>query len=281
MTSNTKPAKTKEDIILTIVKVISILMMMCGIGVLIGFNVISWQSQIQAEQTVDRYREIYSSIDDEEKIRYRDQAIAYNQRLSGEQPAFELMNYEAQLLYLHEPMMSYLDIPKLGIKLPVYHGTAEQELMNGIGHLEGSSLPIGGIPSNCVLLGHSGMKNARMLDDLKEIEIGDKIVLWTLDDPYAYEVTDKVTVLPEVAETMVGLADGKDQVMLITCTPYGINTHRLVVTAERCEYDENAPEYAETAIRIDEHRELPLIIAAVLVISFLTPLIITKRRKKD
>ena len=76
MTSNTKPAKTKEDIILTIVKVISILMMMCGIGVLIGFNVISWQSQIQAEQTVDRYREIYSSIDDEEKIRYRDQAIA-------------------------------------------------------------------------------------------------------------------------------------------------------------------------------------------------------------
>ena len=281
MASAAKTPKTASDIVLTIIKVISVLMMVGGIGVLVAFNLSAWQTQREAEQTVDRYREIYASIADEEKIRYQNQAIAYNQRLAGEQPEFDLMDYNQQLLYLHEPMMSYLDIPKLGLKLPVYHGTEEQELMNGIGHLEGTSLPIGGVPSNCVLLGHSGMRNAKMLDDLKEIEIGDKIILWTLDDPYAYEVTRKETVLPEEAEQMLNLVPGKDQVMLITCTPYGINTHRIVVTAERVIYDPQDPGYTEAAIRVDEHRGLPLIVAVVLVVSFLAPLIITRRRKKS
>lgn len=130
-------------------------------------------------------------------------------------------------------VMGTLVIPKIKVAVPVYHGTGEEALQRGAGHLEATSLPVGGESTHAVLAGHNGLPSARMFDDLHELEIGDYFVMEVLGEDHAYRVTSIETVFPEETDSLI-VQEGKDLMTLITCTPYGINTHRLLVHAERC-----------------------------------------------
>lgn len=130
--------------------------------------------------------------------------------------------------------MGYVEIPTINVTLPIYHGTDESSLSRGVGHLLGSSLPIGGLGTHCVLTGHSGLSGQKMFSDLSQLKIGDVFYLKTLDETLAYMILDISTVLPEDTSKL-SIAPDQDTVTLVTCTPYGVNTHRLLVQGQRIE----------------------------------------------
>ena len=134
-------------------------------------------------------------------------------------------------------LMGFLEIPEIGVNIPIYHGTSEETLRKGAGHLAGSALPVGGESTHCVLTGHSGVAGNRLLSDLDRLEEGSGFRLHVLNETLAYTVTEIRTVLPYETEYLEPVP-GKDLCTLVTCTPYGVNTHRLLVTGERTEYTE-------------------------------------------
>lgn len=146
---------------------------------------------------------------------------------------YEILNLDGNGL------MGFIEIPSINIKLPVYHGTTDQVLEKGVGHLIGSSFPVGGENTHAVLTGHTGMRNAKMFTDLNEVKEGDLFFITILNEKLAYKVTDRNVVLPEDVSHLQ-IQEGKDLVTLITCTPYGVNSHRLLVTGERTKYSEEA-----------------------------------------
>ena len=277
-------ASKQNDRMRRAVRIVSALLVGGGLGMLAYLNGMDWYAQIVAEKHIQSFTAVYDDADDETRLEYKRQAQAYNDALAGKDTEMELLDYEDQLFYQHEPMMSYIEIPKISVRQPIYHGTAETELMAGVGHLQTSSLPIGGETSHCVLLGHSGMQHMRMFDDLGKLEAGDEFAIWTLNEPYAYRVYDTETVLPEEAEEMTELIEGRDIVTLITCTPYGVNTHRLLVHAERCPYV--AEEAVDTSIDVYvTERNVPLIAALAAIGTIGAGSIVAtakhKRRKKS
>ena len=152
-------------------------------------------------------------------------------------------NYFQVLNLGGDGVMGYVDIPKISVKIPIHHGTAESTLLKGVGHLEGSSMPIGGLGTHSVLTGHTGLANAKMFTDLVKLEEGDEFYLHVLDQVLAYKINQIKVVLPEVTEDL-RRATGEDFCTLVTCTPYGINTHRLLVRGTRTEY---VPEKTHTS----------------------------------
>lgn len=144
--------------------------------------------------------------------------------------------YERQLSWNGMSAICWVEIPKIGVRAPAYHGTEEGALAIGVGHLGWSSLPVGGSPSHCVLVAHTGMRTSDMFDDLDRLAVGDVFVLHTLGDCYCYRVRSTEVVLPADAADRCQIEDGRDLCTLVTCTPYGINSHRLLVHAERVAY---------------------------------------------
>lgn len=160
----------------------------------------------------------------------------------------EVIPYEQQLLWNGYPAMCWIEIPAINVREPVYHGTSDDALSQGVGHLDWSSLPVGGTPSHCVLAAHSGMQETRMFDDLDKLEKGDVFVIHTLGDAYQYEVYDIEVVKPQEAKSKCELEPEKDVCTLVTCTPYGINTHRLLVHAMRVAYTQAQVEEARPSL---------------------------------
>lgn len=177
----------------------------------------------------------------------REKAIAYNKTLvprtesdgSYTQETLQSASedYDSILNLSGDEIMGYIEIPKINVHLPIYHGTGDSSLSKGIGHLLGSSLPVGGESTHAILSGHSGMASQTMFTDLEQLDIGDVFYLYVLDEILAYQVTEINTVLPSDT-SLLGIWEGKDCCTLVTCTPYGVNTHRLLVTASRIPYQE-------------------------------------------
>ena len=178
-------------------------------------------------------------------------------------------------------MMGYIDIPKIDVVLPVYHGTSEKVLQSGVGHLKNTSFPVGGESCHAVLSGHRGLANAKIFTDLNKMEIGDVFYIKVLHHTFAYQVDQILTVLPSDTDALQ-IEKGKDYVTLVTCTPYAVNTHRLLVRGTRIPYEE--------AKKVDEevglHRTIPFYmivliggIAAVVVIWIGTK-IYSRRKEK-
>lgn len=153
--------------------------------------------------------------------------------------------YEAQLNVAGNGIMGYIEIPGIKCSLPIYHGTDEAVLQIAVGHIPGSSLPVGGERSHCVLSGHRGLPSAKLFTDLDQMEEGDLFMLHVLDETLTYEVDQITVVLPEEVNDLE-LVEGEDYCTLVTCTPYGINTHRLLVRGRRTEnLYEGQPETSE------------------------------------
>ena len=143
-------------------------------------------------------------------------------------------DYNVSLNLSGDGVMGTINIPKIHLELPIYHGTEESTLEHGVGHLQGTSLPIGGESSHSVLSGHTGLPTMKIFDNLDQLEVGDYFIISVLGEDHAYEVTSVEVVLPDETDSLV-IERGRDLCTLVTCTPYGINSHRLLVHAERCE----------------------------------------------
>ena len=177
----------------------------------------------------------------------REKAIAYNKTLvpraesdgSYTKEALQSASeeYDSILNLSGDGIMGYIEIPKINVHLPIYHGTGDRSLSKGVGHLLGSSLPVGGASTHSILSGHSGMASQTMFTDLEQLDIGDVFCLYVLDEILAYQVAEINTVLPSDT-SLLGIWEGEDCCTLVTCTPYGVNTHRLLVTASRIPYGE-------------------------------------------
>lgn len=199
-----------------------------------------WNTRHQSEVQVE-YEKQMESMEDSELTAAMEAANAYNAALRPVRYTKAALDAAAvgydDLLNLYgNGIMAYVEIPKIHVNLPIYHGTTTEVLEKGIGHLTGSSLPIGGVGNHAVLTGHSGVAGQRLFSDLDQLEIGDVFFIHVLNQQLAYEVRAIDTVLPEDTKLLTSV-DGKDKCTLVTCTPFGVNTHRLLVQGERIEYE--------------------------------------------
>ena len=200
-----------------------------------------------ASQIHTAYQEVMEQIDNSALREAKEQAEIYNHSLipgastqdtySQEGLQAASANYDSQLNLAGNGIMGYVEIPKISVNLPIYHGTENDSLERGIGHLLGSSLPVGGESTHSILSGHSGMASQKMFTDLEQLIIGDVFYLHVLDETLAYQVVEINTVLP-YDTSLLGIASGEDLCTLVTCTPYGVNTHRLLVRGSRIPYEE-------------------------------------------
>ena len=189
-----------------------------------------------------RYDKAVEQLNTMELITEKERAVAYNKTLQGgTENAFSREALaEAEGSYWHllnvrgDGIMGYIQIPKIGVELPIYHGSAEETLDKGVGHLLGTSLPVGGIGTHSVLTGHSGLAGTRMFSDLDQLKVGDVFYVRVLDETHAYMILDINTVLPEDTSKLE-IDPQRESVTLVTCTPFGVNTHRLLVRGERIE----------------------------------------------
>ena len=177
--------------------------------------------------------------------------------------------------------MSYIEIPKIKCSLSIYHGTDEGVLQIAIGHIEGSSLPVGGVNTHCVLSGHRGLPSAKLFSNLDKLEEGDIFMIRTLDQTLTYEVDQIRIVLPDEVDDLK-IEEGKDLCTLVTCTPYGINTHRLLVRGHRTKYVEKKVEEEQKKVQTKK-TDIRLMIAGgtgVLILLIIIIVIVIKRRRK-
>lgn len=227
-------------------------------------NMVERQRQADAVAT---YRQTMEKEDEKEIEEKWSQANEYNEMLfqakGGIVEETEEKKYE-ELLNIHgTDIMGSLEIPKIQVELPIYHGTEDEVLSNGIGHLEGTSLPIGGENTHSVLTGHRGLPSSKLLVRLDEMKIGDLFFIHTYKEVMAYKVEEIMVVKPEDTAWME-IKDEKDLVSLVTCTPFGINSHRLIVTGRRVDYKEK--EYIKIKPQFPSVREIIVTVFPILFV---------------
>lgn len=238
-------------------------------------NIVERQRQADAVAT---YRQTMEKEDEKEIEEKWRQANEYNEMLfqakGGIVEETEEKKYE-ELLNIHgTDIMGSLEIPKIQVELPIYHGTEDEVLSNGIGHLEGTSLPIGGENTHSVLTGHRGLPSSKLLVRLDEMKIGDLFFIHTYKEVMAYKVEEIMVVKPEDTAWME-IKGEKDLVSLVTCTPFGINSHRLIVTGHRVDYKEK--EYIKIKPQPPSVRE---IIVTVFPILFVVSIVVIEIKNR-
>lgn len=239
--ANKKKKKSKLPIILAIV-FLSLLILAAGIFTVYPFiaNYVNDKYQSEVHSTYDKKVEV---MDTTELDKVRQDAIDYNEFLQAvtvsvkDMPDYDKFTYDELLNITGTGIMGYVEVPKIDVNLPIYHGTEEYILQQGIGHLYGSSLPVGGESTHAVLTGHSGVASKRLFSDLDKVEEGDVFYIHVLNETLAYQVREINIVLPYEVDLLT-IQHGEDKCTLITCTPYSVNTHRLLVTGYRIPYEE-------------------------------------------
>ena len=253
--------------------IIILLLFLIGISVLLYPAISTYINSKHASRIVANYQDTVDNTDSERIAAYFEDADDYNRRLSANPNAFYipslLSGYTETLNVTGTGIMCSINIEKLKVELPVYHGTDPAVLQIGAGHIEGTALPVGGAGTHCVLSGHRGLPSARLFTDLDKMEIGDTFTLTVLDRVLTYRVDQIKTVLPTESDDLLPV-EGKDFCTLVTCTPYGINTHRLLIRGVREETPEKRPgiRVRNEAFQID-----PLIVAPIAAIPMILVLL--------
>ena len=227
-----------------------------------------WNSKTQS-RAVDNYQDILASLKPEDYTAYFEEANAYNAALGELQSPLtdyrRITGYTDALNVTGTGIMGYISIPKLGVELPLYHGVSAQVLNVACGHVEGTSLPIGGESTHSVLSAHRGLPHARLFTDLDKMELGDTFMITILDQTFTYQVDQIKVVRPNETED-IRIVPGKDLCTLLTCTPYGINSHRLLVRGSRIENAAPALYVTSDAYKIDSLVATPVVAAPILLI---------------
>ena len=254
--------------------IILILIFLVGLSVMLYPTVSDYVNQKNQSRAVASYSEEVENLSDVDYQAYFDAADDYNRRLAETPDAFyrpeEVSGYTDTLDVSGTGIMGYITIPKIGVELPIYHGTSDGVLQVAAGHLEGSSLPVGGAGTHAVISAHRGLPSAKLFTNLDELEVGDTFTITVLDRVLTYEV-DQISIVLPTETDLLQPVEGKDYVTLMTCTPYGINTHRLLVRGKRIENAENQKHIRVTA---DALRIEPIIVAPALAVPMLLVMLV-------
>ena len=264
--------------------IILVSVMLAGIGLLAYPSLADYWNSFHQSRAVMSYAEHVSDMNAEEYDRLLSEAKAYNERfvengLNWHLTEEEKAEYESVLDVDGSGVMGYIRIPKIDVMLPVYHGTEENVLQTSIGHLEGSSLPVGGENTHCLLSGHRGLPSARLFTDLDQLREGDTFTITVLNDTLTYEVDHIWIVEPEDLSHLT-IEAGQDLCTLITCTPYGINTHRLLVRGHRIPNADGGAMVVADAIQIRPVFIAPFLAIPILFLLLIWMLISTGMRRR-
>ena len=255
--------------------ILLILVMVIGLSLMLYPSFSNWWNSLHQSKVINTYMEELSHIELEQYDEIWKSAILHNETLRANEEKFLLPSemqdsYYQQLNISENGMIGSIEIPSIGCTLPIYHGTSDVVLQVAVGHLEWSSLPTGGESTHCVLSGHRGLPSARLFTDLDQLREGDTFILHILDEILTYEVDQILIVLPHETDALL-IEEGKDLCTLVTCTPYGVNSHRMLVRGHRVE---NAAQTVNRRVTADALRVEPFAVAAVLFFPILILLLI-------
>lgn len=265
-----------------LIDIVIVLMFVVGLSVLLYPSISSYINAKHASRAISLYSSSIDSASDEAIAGMMRVAESYNRALAGDRDAFYLPDsvngYETALDVTGTGVMGYIDIGKIGVQLPIYHGVDPTVLQIGVGHLEGTSLPVGGKSTHCVLSGHRGLPSAKLFTDLDKLEVGDTFTITVLRQTLIYQVDQIKVVLPSETGDLQ-IENDKDYCTLLTCTPYGINTHRLLVRGVRLRQSADDPRIyiPNEAFRIDPLIVMPVAAAPVFTVWMM--ILLTQRRK--
>lgn len=255
--------------------IILILIFLVGLSLLLYPSVSDYWNSFHQSRAIAEYAEQVTDLDNDIYEQLWTDARNYNRTLQGRAERYEMTDeereeYESLLNVSGNGIIGYIEIPLIGCSLPIYHGTDEAVLQIAVGHIEGTSLPVGGEGTHCVLSGHRGLPSARLFTDLDKLGVGDTFMLRILDETLTYEVDQILIVEPHEVDAL-DIEEGKDYCTLVTCTPYGINTHRLLVRGHRVENQEEVEAIRVTA---DAMQIEPVVVAPLVAVPMLLILLI-------
>ena len=262
-----------------------LLVFLVGLCMLLYPTVSDYWNSLHQSRAITQYAEQVAELDNDVYEQLWADAHSYNQTLLDKADRYEMTDeeqaeYESLLNVSGNGIIGYIEISKIGRSLPIYHGTDEAVLQIAVGHIEGSSLPVGGESTHAVLSGHRGLPSAKLFTDLDKLATGDTFVLRILDETLTYEV-DQILIVEPYEMNALEIEEGKDYCTLVTCTPYGINTHRLLVRGHRVD---NVAEAKTIRVTADAMQIEPVIVAPLVAVPMLLLLLIgllvSTRKKK-
>ncbi len=252
-----------------------LLALLVGLSLLLYPTISNCWNSFHQSKTIATYVETVAEMDDSDYEGMWREAQAYNTALPRDLGRFQLSEeekqvYEGLLRVSDDGIMGYVEIPSINVELPIYHGTDEEILQIAVGHIQGSSLPVGGPGTHCVISGHRGLPSAKLFTDLDQLTKGDIFILHVLDETLTYEV-DQIHIVEPDDVSLLSMEEGEDLCTLVTCTPYGVNSHRLLVRGHRVENQQDALTTSITseAVQIDPMLVAPIVAAPILLIFLL------------
>lgn len=264
---------------------ILVMIILVGLCLLLYPPLSNYYNSFHQTKAITNYTESIAQLDDDEYVEIWDAAKLYNTNLKSKPTSFYLTEeekevYNSLLNVGGNGVMGYIEIPTIDVNLPIHHGTSEPVLQVAVGHIEGSSLPTGGESTHCVLSGHRGLPSAKLFTDLDQLMVGDVFMMHILDETLTYEVDQILIVLPhEILELQI--VEGMDYCTLTTCTPYGINSHRMLIRGHRVD---NIEDTSDIRVSAEAHRIEPIVVAPVVAAPMLLALLIlllaTSKKKK-
>ena len=293
--ANEKKKKKKKQ---RWVDVLLVLVLLAGLAIVAYPSFSDYWNSFHQSRAIVSYAESVATLNNEEYDRMWDDALLYNAYLEKKPNQWAITDeeteaYNARLNVGGSGNMVFISIPRINVNLPVYHGTEESVLQTSVGHIEGTSLPVGSpheneedfqqvaFASHCVISGHRGLPSARLFSDLDKMEIGDTFTFNVLDQTLTYEV-DAINVVLPSDSSLIEIVPGRDLCTLVTCTPYGINTHRLLVRGHRIENEKAKLNIRVTAdaIRLDALYTAPFIAAPVLLLMAAYVMMMSGRKRR-
>jgi sortase A len=263
--------------------ILLLLIFLAGLCLLLYPTFSNWWNSFHQSRAIAAYVEAVEDMSQAQREAMLAQAQEYNQKIASQGNAFVLTEeqeaaYRDTLDVSGTGIMGYIHIPKIGVSLPIYHGTDETVLQVAVGHLSGTSLPVGGESTHTVLSGHRGLPSAKLFTDLDELTVGDTFTLTVLGQTLTYQVDQIRTVEPDDTSEL-NIESGKDYCTLVTCTPYGVNSHRLLVRGVRVDVAEELGTVASEAVKIPTYLVIPAVGVPLLLV-LLALLLVVNRRKK-
>ena len=265
--------------------ILLVLIFFVGLAVMLYPTISDYINQRNQTRVVNSYAQQVDGLSDADYTAYFDAADVFNQKIAAAPDALyhadRFSTYSTTLDVTGTGIMGYIEIPAINVSLPIYHGTDDNVLQIAAGHISWTSLPVGGESSHCVLSGHRGLPSAKLFTNLDQLVEGDTFTIRVLDEVLTYEVDQILIVEPEDVSALE-IIPGRDLCTLVTCTPYGINTHRLLVRGTRIENEPQAQTVRVTsdAVQIEPLLVAPVLAAPVLLILLLVLLLPGKQKRK-
>ena len=256
-----------------------------GMGLIVYPTFADWWNNMHQSRAVASYVDAVANLDQSQYDEIIKAAEEYNARLAQSGVKWtmtedEIAEYESLLDITDTGIMGYIEIPLINVSLPIYHGTDESVLQVAIGHLAGTSLPVGGASSHCAVSGHRGLPSAKLFTDIDKLMAGDTWTISVLGRVYTYEV-DQIRVVEPTDLSNLQITDGKDYCTLVTCTPYGINTHRLLVRGHRIENAQGEMSVIADGVQIEPVYVAPFLAIPMLILLFIVLMIMTSRTMRE